>query len=83
MIPAIRSIVAGLGDQLEQANSRFLKMFPDMRWSGDIYVMASGYCFSGRAQMIEGRSALLFGVDAMAALGMKDLIPAGNGAAGR
>jgi hypothetical protein len=64
-----------LGQQLEQANSRFLKMFPDMRWTGDIYVMASGYCFSGRAQMIEGRSALLFGVDAMAALGMRDLIP--------
>ena len=75
VIPAIRSIVAGLGQQLEQANTRFLKMFPDMRWSGDIYVMASGYCFSGRAQTIEGRSALLFGVDAMAALGMKDLIP--------
>lgn len=32
-------------------------------------------CFSGRSQTIEGRSALLFGVDAMAALGMKDLIP--------
>lgn len=75
VIPAIRTIVAGLGQQLEQANSRFLKMFPDMRWTGDIYVMASGYCFSGRAQMIEGRSALLFGVDAMAALGMRDLIP--------
>jgi hypothetical protein len=75
VVPAIRSIVAGLSQQLEQANSRFLKMFPDMRWSGDIYVMASGYCFSGRAQTIQGRSALLFGVDAIAALGQKDLIP--------
>jgi hypothetical protein len=75
VVPAIRTIVADLGQQLEQANSRFLKMFPDMRWRGDIYVMASGYCFSGRTQSIEGRSALLFGVDAMAALGMKDLIP--------
>jgi hypothetical protein len=75
VVPAIRSIVAGLRQQLEQANGRFLKTFPDMRWSGDIYVMASGYCFSGRAQMIQGRSALLFGVDAIAALGQKDLIP--------
>ena len=75
VVPAIRSIVAGLTQQLEQANSRFLKTFPDMRWSGDVYVMASGYCFNGRAQMIQGRSALLFGVDAMAALGQKDLIP--------
>jgi hypothetical protein len=75
VVPAIRSIVAGLDRQLAQANSRFLETFPDMRWSGDIYVIASGYCFSGRAQTIEGRSALLFGVDAIAALGMKDLIP--------
>jgi hypothetical protein len=75
VVPAIRSIVKDLGEQLEQANSRFLKTFPDMRWSGDVYIMASGYCFSGRAQKIQGRSALLFGVDAIAALGMKDLIP--------
>jgi hypothetical protein len=75
VVPAIRSIVAGLDQQLERANSRFLQTFPDMRWSGDVYIIASGYCLSGRAQMIQGRSALLFGVDAMAALGMKDLMP--------
>jgi hypothetical protein len=75
VVPAIRTMVAGLSQQLEEANSRFLKTFPDMRWSGDIYVMASGYCFNGRSQMIQGRSALLFGVDATVALGQKDLIP--------
>lgn len=75
VVPAIRALVTGLTAQLDQANSRFLKMFPDMRWAGDVYVMASGYCFNGRAQMIQGRSALLFGVDATAALGQKDLIP--------
>lgn len=75
VVPAIRTMVAGLPQQLQEANSRFLKTFPDMQWSGDIYVMASGYCFSGRSQMIQGRGALLFGVDAIAALGQKDLIP--------
>jgi len=75
VVPAIRTMVAGLPQQLQEANSRFLKTFPDMRWAGDIYVMASGYCFNGRSQMIQGRSALLFGVDATAALGQKDLIP--------
>jgi hypothetical protein len=75
VVPAIRTMVAGLAQQLKEANGRFLKTFPDMRWSGDVYVMASGYCFNGRAQMIQGRSALLFGVDATAALGQKDLIP--------
>lgn len=75
VVPAIRALVADLPQQLEKANSRFLKMFPDMNWTGDIYVMASGYCFTGRSQMIQGRGALLFGVDGIAALGQKDLIP--------
>jgi hypothetical protein len=74
VVPAMRATVAGLARQLEVAKGRFLKTFADMRWSGDIYVMASGYCFNGRAQMIQGRSALLFGVDDMVALGQKDLI---------
>jgi hypothetical protein len=75
VVPAIRAMVSGLPRQLEEANGRFLETFPDMRWAGDVYVMASGYCFSGRAQTVHGRSALLFGVDAIAALGQKDLIP--------
>ena len=75
LVPAIRTMVADLPRQLEEANSRFLKTFPDMRWSSDIYVMASGYCFTGRSQMIQGRGALLFGVDGMASFGQKDLIP--------
>lgn len=75
LVPAIRALAASLPQQLEQANSRFLKTFPDMQWTGDIYVMASGYCFTGRSQIIQGRAALLFGVDGIASLGMKDLIP--------
>jgi hypothetical protein len=75
IVPAIRTVVADLPRQLDEANRRFLETFPDMRWSGDVYVMAAGFCFNGRAQMIEGRSALLFGVDTMAALDQKNLIP--------
>lgn len=74
-VPAIRTIVSGLGQKLDAANERFLRTFPDMQWSGDVYVMASGSCFDGRAQPIQGRSALLFGVDTMAALGQRALIP--------
>lgn len=75
VVPAIRTMVAGLPQQLAKANSRFLETFPDMRWSGDVYIMAAGYCFNGRAQKIQGRDALLFGVDTMAALGQKNLVP--------
>src|SRR5882724_2875284 len=38
VVPAIRAIVAGLAQQLEEANGRFLKTFPGMRWSGAVYV---------------------------------------------
>jgi hypothetical protein len=75
IVPALRSMVAELPRQLDQANRRFVKTFPDMRWSGDVYVMAAGFCFNGRAQKIQGRDAVLFGVDTMVALGQKDLIP--------
>jgi hypothetical protein len=75
LVPAIRSLVADLPRQLEEANKRFLKTFPDMQWSGDIYVMASGYCFTGRSQVIQGRGALLFGVDGIASFGKQNLIP--------
>ena len=75
VVPRIRAMVGGMAHQLNEANRRFLKTFPDMHWSGDIYIMASGFCFNGRAQMIRGRSALLFGVDAAVGLGQKNLIP--------
>jgi hypothetical protein len=75
VVPAIRTISSGLGQQLEAANGHFLKMFPDMRWAGDVYVMASGFCFDGRSQTIQGRNALLFGVDTMAGFGQRNLIP--------
>ena len=71
----MRALAADLPQQLDEANKRFIKTFPDMQWSGDIYVMASGYCFTGRSQTIQGRGALLFGVDGIASMGKKDLIP--------
>jgi hypothetical protein len=75
IVPAMRVISDRLQQQLGPANERFLRMFPDMHWAGDIYVMASGYCFRGRAQVIQGRSALLFGVDTIADMKQGDLVP--------
>ena len=75
IVPQMRAMTDNLPQKLTAAQNRFLKMFPDMSWAGDIYVMASGYCFNGRAQMIQGRSAVLFGLDATVALGQKDMVP--------
>ena len=73
--PGMRELTDALPQKLEAAQDRFLRLFPDMRWTGDIYVMASGYCFNGRAQSIRGHGAILFGIDAVVGLGQKDLIP--------
>jgi len=73
--PAMRDASADLPEKLATTRARFLAQFPDMHWAGDIYVMASGYCFNGRAQDIQGRGAMLFGMDATVALGQKDIAP--------
>jgi len=75
IVPAMRDAAADLPEKLAATQARFLGQFPDMRWAGDIYVMASGYCFNGRAQEIQGRGAILFGMDATVALGQKDITP--------
>jgi hypothetical protein len=75
IVPALRDASENLPEKLAATRARFLGLFPDMHWAGDIYVMASGYCFNGRAQDIQGRGAILFGMDATVALGQKDLSP--------
>jgi len=75
IVPAMRDAAENLPQKLEAARNRFRGQFPDMHWTGDIYVMASGYCFNGRAQDIQGRGAILFGMDATVALGQKDITP--------
>jgi hypothetical protein len=75
IVTAMHAMADSLPQKLATAQNRFLKLFPDMRWAGDIYVLASGHCFNARAQMIQGRNAVLFGVDDIVALGQKDLVP--------
>jgi hypothetical protein len=75
IVPGMHAMTDTLPQKLTAAQDRFLNMFADMRWAGDVYVMASGYCFNGRAQVIQGRSAILIGVDASVALGETDRVP--------
>lgn len=75
IVPALRDATRNLRERLAASQAKFLNMFPDMQWAGDVYVMASGYCFTGRAQSIQGRGAILLGMDAAVALGLKDLTP--------
>ena len=75
IVPSMHEAAADLPQKLSSAHNRFLRMFPDMRWSGDVYVMASGYCFNGRAQSVRGHEAILLGIDTRVALGQRDPVP--------
>ena len=75
IVPGMHAADSDLPPKLSAARQHFLRMFPDMRWSGDVYLMASAYCFNGRAQTIAGHEAILLGIDTRVALGQKDPIP--------
>ena len=75
IVPGMHEAAAGLAEKLSAARTRFLQAFPDMSWTGDVYIMASGYCFNGRAQSVQGHEAILFGIDTRVALGQKDPAP--------
>jgi hypothetical protein len=60
---------------LPEAETRFLKAFPDMQWHGDVYVLYTAGCFDGKPATIQGRPSLLFGVDVIAGAGETDIVP--------
>ena len=75
LVPEMHAVADRVDEEMTIADRHFLHTFPDMHWVGDVYIMASGGCFNGRAQMIAGRSAILLGIDDLAALGQKNLVP--------
>lgn len=74
-ISQIHSIENSMPALIEKTRLGFVKVFPDMRWSGEIYIMASAGCFNGRSQQIQGRDALLLGLDDIAELHETNLPP--------
>lgn len=75
VIPGMRALSARLPKLIASVEARFIRAFPDMRWRGPIYIMASAGCFNGRSQLIHGRQALLLGVDDIVALHETNLAP--------
>jgi hypothetical protein len=75
LIPEIRSLAESMPGLIAQTRRRFQQAFPDMHWSGDIYIMASAGCFNGRSQVAEGHNALLLGLDDIAQLHETNLPP--------
>lgn len=75
VISGMHSLSASLPMTIDAVQKRFAGAFPDMRWSGPIYIMASGGCFNGRSQIMQGRKALLLGIDDIVGLGETNLSP--------
>lgn len=75
LIPGMRSLSASLPSTIDAVQKRFAVTFPDMHWTGPIYILASAGCFNGRSQVIEGRPALLLAVDVIVDLGETNLAP--------
>ncbi|HEV2442925.1 MAG TPA: hypothetical protein VGT07_10410 [Steroidobacteraceae bacterium] len=75
LTPGMRSLSASLPLTIDAVQKTFTAAFPDMRWTGPIYILASAGCFNGRSQVIQGRPALLLAVDVIVGLGETNLAP--------
>jgi hypothetical protein len=75
LIGPMHSLQRTLPGTIAQVRAHFSGTFPDMNWHGDIYLLASLGCFNGRSQLIDGREALLLGLDDIADLHENNVSP--------
>ena len=74
-LPLARELSARVGQDLPRYDSRFRKAFPDFAYAGDVYFLVSRGVFDGATRPVEGKTALLFGTDVMAAVYGRDADP--------
>ncbi|HEV8658650.1 MAG TPA: DUF2268 domain-containing putative Zn-dependent protease [Thermoanaerobaculia bacterium] len=66
--PTMRRLSNEITHQLGSIEARFLREFPDFDYHGDIYFMNSLAAFDGAVREVNGKRALLFGLDVIAAI---------------
>jgi hypothetical protein len=64
----IRKLSNEVTATLPEHEQSFRKEFPDFKYKGRVYFLYALGAFDGAARTVEGRPALLFGLDAMAAI---------------
>jgi uncharacterized protein YijF (DUF1287 family) len=67
-LPLARKLSSSIGRDLPKYDARFRKTFPDFAYTGDVYFTVSLGGFDGAVREVNGRTALLFGVDIIAAV---------------
>jgi hypothetical protein len=75
LVRPMQTLQGTLPTTIARSRAIFARTFPDMNWHGDIYLMASLGCFNGRSQRIDGRDALLLGLDDIADMHENNLSP--------
>lgn len=68
LVPVMRRLHQRFGARLEEGTRRFLQALPSFSWDGACYLLASIDGFNGAGREVDGRAALLFGLDVMADL---------------
>lgn len=63
-----RTLSASLKRELPLFEARFRRTFPDLAYTGEVYFLASLGSMDGGTRQVKGRTALLFGVDVIAAV---------------
>ncbi|KFE58447.1 hypothetical protein [Hyalangium minutum] len=64
----MRRLSEELRQKLPFYEARFRQTFPDLNYTGEIYFLNSLGAFDGATRQVKGRTALLFGVDVIAAI---------------
>jgi hypothetical protein len=64
----MRKLTAEIATTMPQHEASFRREFPDFTYQGRVYFMYALGAFDGAARTVEGRPALLFGLDAIAAI---------------
>jgi hypothetical protein len=65
---AIRTLSKEIATTLPQQEKAFRREFPDFSYEGRVYFMYALGAFDGAVRTVEGRPALLFGLDVIAAI---------------
>jgi hypothetical protein len=66
LVPTMHALTMPLRDRLRTAPSRFVPVFPDFTCSMPLYIMPSLGAFDGGTRTVNGKPALLFGLDVLA-----------------
>lgn len=67
-IATAQRLSASIRENLATSETKFRAAFPDFGYAGKLYFMPSLLGFDGATRTIDGQTALLFGVDTMAAI---------------